>query len=85
MNHFLPQKIVVYRDGVSDSQLGTVLKYEVPQMQKCFGTFDSYQPSMVVMVVQKKIGTNFYTLLGEQVASPPAGTVLDHTLTSSEW
>ncbi|KFW06672.1 Piwi-like 2 [Fulmarus glacialis] len=85
MNHCLPKKIVVYRDGVSDSQLDTVLKYEIPQMQKCFDTFENYQPSMVVMVVQKQISTNFYTLTAEQLASPPPGTVIDHTVTSSDW
>ncbi|KAM6040380.1 piwi-like protein 2 [Chlamydotis macqueenii] len=85
MNHCLPKKIVVYRDGVSDSQLDTVLKYEIPQMQKCFTTFENYQPSMVVVVVQKQISTNFYTLTAEQFASPPPGTVIDHTVTSSDW
>uniref|UniRef100_A0A663ECB4 Piwi-like protein 2 n=1 Tax=Aquila chrysaetos chrysaetos TaxID=223781 RepID=A0A663ECB4_AQUCH len=85
MNHCLPKKIVVYRDGVSDSQLNTVLKYEIPQMQKCFDTFENYQPSMVVMVVQKQISTNFYTLTAEQFTSPPPGTVIDHTVTSSDW
>ncbi|XP_026723266.1 piwi-like protein 2 [Athene cunicularia] len=85
MNHCLPQKIVLYRDGVSDSQLNTVLKYEIPQMQKCFDAFENYQPSMVVVVVQKQISTNFYTLTAEKFASPPPGTVIDHTVTSSDW
>uniref|UniRef100_A0A8C8ACH3 Piwi-like protein 2 n=1 Tax=Otus sunia TaxID=257818 RepID=A0A8C8ACH3_9STRI len=85
MNHCLPQKIAVYRDGVSDSQLDTVLKYEIPQMQKCFEAFENYRPSMVVVVVQKQISTNFYTLTAEQFASPPPGTVIDHTVTSSDW
>ncbi|KAM6106809.1 piwi-like protein 2 [Pterocles gutturalis] len=85
MNHCLPKKIIVYRDGVSDGQLDTILKYEIPQMQKCFNTFENYQPSMVVVVVQKQISTNFYSLTAEQFSSPPPGTVIDHTVTSSEW
>ncbi|KFQ46269.1 Piwi-like 2, partial [Nestor notabilis] len=85
MNHCLPKKIVVYRDGVSDSQLDTVLKYEIPQMQKCFDTFENYEPGMVVVVVQKQNSTNFYTLTEEQFVSPPPGTVIDHTVTSSQW
>ncbi|XP_027763061.1 piwi-like protein 2 [Empidonax traillii] len=83
LNHSLPMKIVVYRDGVSDSQLDTVLKYEVPQMQKSFNTFENYQPSLVVVVVQKQISTNFYSLTGEEFTSAPPGTVLDHTITTS--
>uniref|UniRef100_U3J2X3 Piwi-like protein 2 n=1 Tax=Anas platyrhynchos platyrhynchos TaxID=8840 RepID=U3J2X3_ANAPP len=85
MNHCLPKKIVVYRDGVSDGQLDTVVKYEIPQLQKCFDTFENYQPSMVVVVVQKQISTNFYTDTSERLACPPAGTVIDHTITSTEW
>ncbi|XP_065507718.1 piwi-like protein 2 [Caloenas nicobarica] len=85
MNHCLPKKVVVYRDGVSDSQLDTVLKYEIPQMQKCFETFENYQPRMAVLVVQKQVSTNFYALVAEQFVAPPPGTVIDHTVTSSEW
>ncbi|XP_059726572.1 piwi-like protein 2 isoform X2 [Haemorhous mexicanus] len=82
LNHSLPMKIVVYRDGVSDPQLDTVLKYEVPQLQKSFHTFQNYQPSLVVMVVQKQLSTNFYCLTGEEFVSPPLGTVIDHSITS---
>ncbi|NWR93370.1 PIWL2 protein, partial [Furnarius figulus] len=85
LNHSLPMKIVVYRDGVSDPQLDTVLKYEVPQMQKSFNTFENYQPSLVVLVVQKQISTNFYSLTGKDFMSSPPGTVLDHTITSTDW
>ncbi|TRZ11972.1 hypothetical protein HGM15179_015141 [Zosterops borbonicus] len=83
LNHSLPMKIVVYRDGVSDPQLDTVLKYEVPQLQKSFQTFQNYQPSLVVVVVQKQLSTNFYCLTGEELVSPPLGTVIDHGVTSS--
>ncbi|XP_066193197.1 piwi-like protein 2 [Sylvia atricapilla] len=83
LNHTLPMKIVVYRDGVSDPQLDTVLKYEVPQLQKSFQTFQNYQPSLVVVVVQKQMSTNFYCLTGEELVSPPLGTVIDHSVTSS--
>nr|XP_041576551.1 piwi-like protein 2 [Taeniopygia guttata] len=85
LNHTLPMKIVVYRDGVSDPQLDTVLKYEVPQLQKSFETFQNYQPSLVVIVVQKQLSTNFYCLTGEELVSPPLGTVIDHSITSSGW
>ncbi|KAM8794537.1 piwi-like protein 2 [Eudromia elegans] len=85
VNHCLPKKIVIYRDGVSDTQLDTVVKYEIPQLQKCFETFADYQPSMAVVVVQKQISTNFYMSAAETLVSPPPGTVVDHTVTSSEW
>ncbi|XP_038602626.1 piwi-like protein 2 [Tachyglossus aculeatus] len=85
MNHCLPEKIVVYRDGVSDGQLKMVAGYEVPQLQTCFRAFDNYQPKMVVMVVQKKINTNLYSATTEHFATPAPGTVVDHTITCREW
>ncbi|XP_004707651.1 piwi-like protein 2 [Echinops telfairi] len=85
VNHCLPEKIVVYRDGVSDGQLKTVANYEIPQLQKCFEAFDNYQPKMVVFVVQKKISTNMYLAAPEHFVTPAPGTVVDHTITSCEW
>ena len=32
MNGVLPEKIIVYRDGVGDGQLPVVYEHEVPQM-----------------------------------------------------
>ncbi|KAM5229655.1 piwi-like protein 2 [Hipposideros larvatus] len=85
VNHCLPEKIVVYRDGVSDGQLKTVASYEIPQLQKCFEAFENYQPKMVVFVVQKKISTNLYLAATEHFTTPSPGTVVDHTITSCEW
>ena len=85
MNHCLPEKIVVYRDGVSDGQLRTVANYEIPQLQTCFEAFENYQPKMVVFVVQKKISTNLYLAATEHFATPSPGTVVDHTITSCDW
>nr|XP_020025402.1 piwi-like protein 2 isoform X2 [Castor canadensis] len=85
VNHCLPEKIVMYRDGVSDGQLKTVANYEIPQLQKCFEAFENYQPKMVVFVVQKKISTNLYLAATEHFVTPSPGTVVDHTITSCEW
>ncbi|KFO38129.1 Piwi-like protein 2 [Fukomys damarensis] len=85
VNHCLPEKIVVYRDGVSDGQLKTVAKYEIPQLQECFESFENYQPKMTVFVVQKKISTNLYLAAPEHFMTPLPGTVVDHTITSCEW
>ncbi|KAK5871678.1 hypothetical protein PBY51_004543 [Eleginops maclovinus] len=85
VNHNLPEKIVVYRDGVSDSQLKMVEQYEIPQLIKCFATFPHYEPKLVFIVVQKRISTTLYSLSGSSVGTPPPGTVLDHTLTQKDW
>ncbi|XP_032869778.1 piwi-like protein 2 [Amblyraja radiata] len=86
INHCLPEKIAVYRDGVSDSQLSTVTDYEIPQLLKCFDVFSDYHPKMMVIVVQKRIGTKLYAVSGSgRLAIPPPGTVLDHTVSTKEW
>lgn len=34
-NTYMPSRIVVYRDGVGDGQLKTLVNYEVPQFLDC--------------------------------------------------
>ncbi|XP_035515119.1 piwi-like protein 2 [Morone saxatilis] len=85
VNHNLPEKIVVYRDGVSDGQLMMVEQYEIPQLIKCFETFPSYEPKLVFIVVQKRISTTLYCCNANNFGTPPPGTVLDHTLTQRDW
>ncbi|XP_078082019.1 piwi-like protein 2 [Mustelus asterias] len=86
MNHCLPEKVAMYRDGVSDGQLNTVTDYELPQLLKCFEVFSNYHPKMMVIVVQKRISTNLYAQAGSgRLEMPPPGTVMDHTVTHKEW
>ncbi|XP_053466165.1 piwi-like protein 2 isoform X2 [Ictalurus furcatus] len=85
VNHSFPEKIVIYRDGVSDGQLKTVELYEIPQILKCFETFPNYEPKLVFIVVQKRINTTLYAFGGNRFGTPPPGTVLDHTVTNGEW
>ncbi|XP_069562718.1 piwi-like protein 2 [Brachyistius frenatus] len=85
VNHNLPEKIVVYRDGVSDGQLKMVEEYEIPQLIKCFETFPGYEPRLVFIVVQKRINTTLYSSTANSFGTPMPGTVLDHTLTQKKW
>ncbi|XP_034026965.1 piwi-like protein 2 [Thalassophryne amazonica] len=85
MNHNLPEKIVVYRDGVSHGQLQAVELYEIPELLKSFETFPNYEPKLVFIVVQKRISTTLYSFTANQFGTPPPGTVLDHTLTEKQW
>ena len=62
VNHTLPDRIVVFRDGVGDSQLNTVSDYEVDQLRKCFHHFgDEYTPGVAVIIVQKRISTRIFS------------------------
>ncbi len=39
VNQTLPDRIIVFRDGVGDGQMYTVVEFEVPQIKKCFQMF----------------------------------------------
>ena len=61
LNHCLPERIIVYRDGVGDGQLYVVSSYEVQQLSECFGFFgEDYKPKMAVIVVQKRINMRVF-------------------------
>lgn len=85
VNHSFPEKIVIYRDGVSEGQLAMVEQYEIPQLIKSFENVRNYQPKMVFFSVQKRINTTLYARSSNTYSTPPPGTVLDHTLTKRQW
>uniref|UniRef100_A0A8C9WEI5 Piwi-like protein 2 n=1 Tax=Scleropages formosus TaxID=113540 RepID=A0A8C9WEI5_SCLFO len=85
VNHHFPQKIVVYRDGVSDSQLKMIELYEIPQLHECFQTFPDFEPKLTFMVVQKRVSVTLYSLARDSYGTLPPGILLDHTVTSREW
>nr|AZB49329.1 piwi-like protein [Halisarca dujardinii] len=81
-NQQLPERIIVFRDGVGDGQMKFLLEMEVPQMLACFKAFgDEYKPKFAMVVVQKRISTRMFAVRGGDLKNPPPGSVLDHTLT----
>ena len=40
VNSVFPEKVIIYRDGISDGQLPSVVDYEIPQIQKAFNLID---------------------------------------------
>ncbi len=87
VNGCLPDRIVVYRDGVGDGQMHVVREYEVPQMTSCFALFsDSYNPKLAVIVVQKRISTRIFLRGGPKgLGNPAPGSIVDHTITRKGW
>ena len=60
VNGFLPEKIVIYRDGVSDGQLNHVENHEVEQLKSVF--MENYCPKLAVVVVQKRISARIFSV-----------------------
>ena len=87
VNGCLPDRIVVYRDGVGDGQMHVVREYEIPQMTSCFASYeDNYQPKMAVIVVQKRISTRIFQRGGQKgLTNPSPGSIMDHTITRKGW
>ena len=55
-NKALPKQIIVYRDGVGDSQRAQVMETEFPQLIKAMKSVEPmYNPSIVIMIVNKRI------------------------------
>lgn len=91
INHKLPGKIVVYRDGVGDGNLKYVVEHEVEQMKSCFQFYDNmgkepYTPKLTFVVVSKRISTKVFSAKNPRnLENPPPGTVVDHTVTKYDW
>ncbi|NWV74816.1 PIWL1 protein, partial [Dasyornis broadbenti] len=85
-NKCLPSRIFVYRDGVGDGQLNTLVNYEVPQFLDCLKSIGTdYSPRLTVIVVKKRVGARFFAEIGGGLKNPPPGTVVDTVVTRPEW
>ncbi|GKZ18131.1 hypothetical protein AbraIFM66951_004603 [Aspergillus brasiliensis] len=91
----LPENILLYRDGVSDTQYGSVLSVELPQLRKAcrdlYGSLGLDEPRLSIVIVGKRHHTRFFTptRAGQrngrpvQDTNPPNGTIVDHGPASS--
>ncbi|XP_069136145.1 piwi-like protein 1 [Argopecten irradians] len=87
VNGRLPEKIVIYRDGVGDGQLPAVYEHEMPQVvdaiRQCAG--DDYDVRIAVVVVKKRISSRFFSRARGTYTNPIPGTVIDTEVTKPEW
>jgi argonaute-like protein implicated in RNA metabolism and viral defense len=83
-NKKLPEKIVVYRDGVGGpSMQQKVLSKELGKMSDAIKAHKpGYNPKILYVFVNKEINTRFFEMQkdGITVLNPPAGTVVDSNL-----
>ncbi|KAK7934231.1 hypothetical protein WMY93_005127 [Mugilogobius chulae] len=85
-NQCLPSRIIVYRDGVGDGQLHSVVNYEVAQIMEAIKSMgQDYMPKLSVVVVKKRINSRFFAHVNGKVSNPPPGTVVDTDVTRPEW
>ncbi|RHZ45603.1 hypothetical protein Glove_668g20 [Diversispora epigaea] len=84
-NNILPRKIIMYRDGVSESQFEMVLTHELEQIKEaCKKVEDNYKPPITFVIVGKRHHTRFYPQRDRDADSKGnclAGTVVDQKIT----
>ena len=87
----LPNKVIVYRDGVSEGQYRIVLESEYPAFKKAFDKLygnESKHPKISMVVVGKRHHTRFYPTKEEdtdgKTGNPQPGTVVDRGVTGEK-
>ncbi|KAJ6648719.1 Protein argonaute-3 [Pseudolycoriella hygida] len=81
-NNVLPEKIIIFRDGVGDGQLKMVKEYELQQLiQASALKHPGYKPQFTIIIVQKRINTRLFATRANGVDNPAPGCIIDHTIT----
>ncbi|KAI0313100.1 Piwi-domain-containing protein [Amylostereum chailletii] len=85
----LPERIMVFRDGVSEGQYDKVLREELPQIFEAFKRIDPqnprYHPTLSIVICGKRHHARFYPTSDENAdknGNTRPGTVLDKGVTS---
>lgn len=90
-NKILPENILVYRDGVSEGQYGSLMVEEIPCLREaCKSSYPADQtkkglPKISVIVVGKRHHTRFYAVReseADRSGNPINGTVVDRGITN---
>ncbi|CAJ1866347.1 unnamed protein product [Sphenostylis stenocarpa] len=74
VNKVWPEKIVIFRDGVSESQFHMVLTEELQDLKSVFRD-SNYFPTITLIVAQKRHQTRFFDK--ERLSNLNPGTVVD--------
>ncbi|KAF3787403.1 argonaute 7 protein [Nymphaea thermarum] len=70
------EKVVFFRDGVSEGQFNMVLDEELKEMKKAFASI-SYNPSITLIVAQKRHRTRLFLQDATNQGNVPPGTIVD--------
>lgn len=83
VNGQLPERIIIFRDGVGDGQMGFVVQHEVAQIKQVFAGFGGeYNPKFSVVVVKKRINSRM--MVAGDSSNPPPGTIVYNGITGKD-
>jgi len=82
-NRKLPERIVIYRDGVGEGQLANVHRDETQAYLRAGQRLDpDWEPKLTIIVVTKRVPTRFFLKRGpNDYVNPQPGTMVDKTVT----
>ncbi|ODM87524.1 Piwi-like protein 1 [Orchesella cincta] len=87
-NNRLPERIMMYRDGVGEGQLNAVFNQELEGFQNRIKATYQHQgvkpPKLTYIVVNKRISTRFFEVAGRNLNNPRPGFIVDDVVTRPE-
>lgn len=84
LNGKFPDRVFIYRDGVSDGEISHVFSHELKALLKIKAECDE-STKLTFVIVNKRVGARFYLRAGnERYSNPVPGTVVDTTVTRQE-
>ncbi|XP_064461230.1 piwi-like protein 1 [Ornithodoros turicata] len=84
-NNTPPERILFFRDGVSDGQLMQVQEWEVMQIEGILNElYPGRVPQLAFVVVTKRIAARFFAVSRGSYQNPLPGTVIDNAVTRPE-
>ena len=81
-NKIYPSMVVIFRDGVSDSQRLSILVEETATVKQAFSSIRASNPAfkdpkLIYLLVNKRTNARFYQENSGSVVNPPLGTLID--------
>jgi aubergine-like protein len=81
-----PGRIIIFRDGVSDSMIPILRVTEVDQIKSTFQELVrtrvlDQEPKLCFIVVNKRVNARFYSHNGGRIDNPPVGACIDSYVT----
>lgn len=87
LNKKLPQRLVIYRDGVGEGDIEHVFTYELGQIEDAIKNIGDAAAGIKLsfVIVTKRVNARFFAKVGErQYENPMPGTVVDTTVTREQ-
>jgi len=84
VNGTLPGRVIVYRDGVSDSQISAVCAYEIQQLKNGLKSAGC-DSELIYLNVNKRVNTRLFGGDIGNFKNPVPGTVVDKGITDNDF